>query len=251
MIIMAMLLTRGIAFSQLNESDTTRFQFRIGTSGAWQEGNVTIFTIRSRMELVSNGKKSLVFKSQSNNLYQEFGYKKADHDLYSRNFLYYRPSSVIYPFVMAFAQSNFRRQIDYRWFVGVGATYQVVQKSNTNVKISLAIVNEDTKFKNDIFNQSLYNGNSHIPVWRSTAYFSGLHYLLAKKMKVFYNSYWQAAFDQVANNRIQMDLGTEIAVWNGLYLQIEYIHNYEQVVAQKVKEIDKILTFGINYQIKK
>lgn len=251
MIFMAMLLTRGIAFSQLNESDTARYQFRIGTTGAWQEGNVTLFTIRNRMELVSNGKKSLVLKSQSNNLYQEFGYKKADHDLYSRNFLYYHPSNTCYPFIMIFCQSNFRRRIAYRWFAGVGGTYQIYQKSNSNIKISFAIVEEDTKFKTNNFNENHYDGNNHISVWRSTAYFSGLHYLFGRKMKVFYNGNWQPALDKVANHRIQMDCGAEIAVWNGLLIQFEYLYNYEQVVAQKVKEVDKILTFGISYQLKK
>lgn len=152
---------------------------------------------------------------------------------------------------MMFAQSNFRRQITYRWFVGMGATYQAIKKPKTNLKISLAMVNEDTKFKNDIFNQSYYNGSTHISVWRSTSYLSGIHHILDKKMKIFYNGYWQIALDRVANHRMQLDIGTEISIWQGLYIQLEYIHNYEQVVAQKVKEIDRILTFGINYQIKK
>lgn len=251
MIIMAMLLARGIAFSQLNESDTSRFQFRLGGTGAWQEGNVSIFAIRSSMELVSNSKKSFVFKSQFNNLYQEFGHKKADHDLYIRNFLYYRPSSSLYPFVMFFAQSNFRRKIDYRWFAGAGTTYQAYQKQNSNIKVSLAMVREDTRFETTTFNQDFYNGSNHISVWRCTLYLSGIQYHYGRKIKIFYNGYWQASLERSDNHRVQLDFGTEIAVWNGIHLRVEYIYNYEQVVVQRVKEIDRILTFGINYQLKK
>ena len=228
-----MLHTWGIAFSQLNESDTSRFQFRLSSTGAWQEGNVSIFAIRSSIEIVSNGKKSFVFKSQFNNLYQEFGHKKADHDLYSRSFLYYRPSTTLYPFTMLFAQSNFRRKIDYRWFAGVGATYQAYQKSITNIKVSFALVREDTRFKVSNFNQDYYNGSNHI------------------SLRFFYGGYWQPPLDRPDNHRVQMDTGTEVKVWNGIHLRLEYVYNYEQVVAQGVKETDRIFTFGINYQFKK
>jgi len=246
-----MLLFRGITFSQLNESDTTRFQFRVGSSGIWQKGNVEILVIRSRFELVSNGKKNLVFKSQTNHLYQEFGNKKADNDVYVRSFLYFKPKSQYYPFVMTFIQSNFRRNIAYRWFVGAGGTFQALRKTHTNLKISASLVKEDTRFRKDIFNQSHYDGNKNISVWRGTIYFASIHKLLENKMKIYYNGNWQPAFDKVPNNRAQLDMGLEISVWKGLNLQFEYLVNYEQVVAEKVKEVDRILTFGINYQIKK
>lgn len=250
-VLLATLLYNSIAFSQLNESDTTGFQFRAGSSGTWQSGNVDLLVIRSRLELVSNGKKNLVFKSQFNNLHQEFGHKKADNDLYSRNFLYFQPRSPYYPFIMTFIQSNFRRNIDIRWFAGTGGTFQALRKPNSNLKISASLVREVTRFNDDAYNQRYYDGNKNISVWRGTIYLAGLHRLLGNKMKIFYNGNWQPAFDEVPNNRVQLDIGMEISVWQGLNLQFEYLYNYEQVVARRIKEVDRILTFGINYQIRK
>lgn len=245
------LLCAKSSFAQLNESDTSRFQFRAGITGVWQQGNVELVVLRSRLELVTNGKKALVFKTQNNSLYQEFSGFKADNDLSSRNFLYYKPQNRFYPFAILYVQTNFRRKIDYRWFGGIGTTWQFVQKSHTNLKFSVGILNEDTYFLSDQFNQIFYNNSKNIKLWRSTLYLAGWHRIFDHKVRIFYNAFWQPAFEQVPNNRLQADVGLELPIWKGLNFQTEYLVSYEQVVAENVKELDRILTFGLNYQFKK
>lgn len=249
--VIALLLLGSNAFAQLNESDTSKFQLRLGTSGSWQKGNVEILVLKSRLELVSNGKKNFVFKSQSNNLYQRFGVKKADNDLNSRNFLYFKPTSKIYPFAMVFVQTNYRRKIDYRWFAGIGGTFQVIDKPLHNLKFSASLVKEQTRYSSSFFNESYYNGNEKIAPWRGTLYVAGTHKIIKEKIKLFYNANWQPALDNVPNHRVQMDIGAEMPIWKGLNFQIEYLLNYEQVVASNIRQIDRIFSFGINYQIKK
>lgn len=90
-VVIAMLLFGGIAFAQLNESDTLKFQMRGSASGSWQVGNVDLWVVRGKLDMVVNNNKSLVFKSQNNSLYQQFGSFKADNDLNSRNYLYFKP----------------------------------------------------------------------------------------------------------------------------------------------------------------
>lgn len=248
---MALLLSGSNAFAQLNESDTSIFQTRLGTSGSLQKGNVELLVIRSRVELVSNGKKNFVFKSQSNSLFQRFGVKKADNDLNSRNFLYFKPRSKFYSFAMVFIQTNFRRKIDYRWFAGLGGTFQAVDKPLHNLKFSASIVKEQTRYSTGFFNESYYNGNELIAPWRGILYCSGVHRIIKSKVKLFYNANWQPAFDKVPNNRVQLDIGAEMPVWKGLNFQVEYILNYEQVVASNIKQLDRILSFGVNYQLRK
>lgn len=237
--------------AQLNESDTTRFQLRAGASGAWQQGNVALVVLRSRLEMVTNGKQPVVFKTQNNSLYQEFSGFKVDNDLNSRNFLYYKPQRTIYPFALLYIQTNFRRKIDYRWFGGVGVTWQLVRQSHTNLKFSAGVLREDTRFSSTRFNENFYNGSRHIALWRGTFYLSGWHRLLNNKLRLFYSTYWQPGFEQVANNRAQADIGLELPIWKGLSFQTEYLFAYEQVVAERIQEIDRILTFGLNYQLKK
>ncbi|MEC3874171.1 DUF481 domain-containing protein [Chryseobacterium salviniae] len=250
-IVMFFLLGMGKSFAQLNESDTLKFQMRASATGSWQEGNVNILVLRGRLDFVANGNKDWVFKSQNSSLYQELGNKKADNDIYSRNYLYYKPQKKIYPFAIFYAQTNFRRKIDYRLFGGVGATYQAVRTENHMVKLSASLVNEKTSFTTDKFNETAYNGSNEIALWRGTAYLSGIHKIAKNKLRIFYNAYWQPAFENVPNNRVQAEIGLEVPVWKGLNLSTQYVYAHEQVVAEKIKQTDKILTFGVSYQLKK
>lgn len=239
------------AFAQLNESDTASFQLRAGATGAWQKGNVDLLVLRGRLELVSNSKRSLVFKSQNNSLYQQFSGFKADNDIHSRNYLYYHPFRKVYPFAMVYLQTNYRRQIDFRWFGGVGTTWQFVQKPATNLKVSASVIYEETDFRSQQFNEVFYDGSSTIRLWRATAYLAGWHRVLDNRLKLFYTAYWQPGLDEVTNSRAQIDVGLDFPVWKGLNFLAQYNFTYEQVVTTSVKQQDRIFTFGISYQFKK
>ena len=251
MVILAGVLNSIPAFSQLNESDTARFQFRAGATGAWQKGNVDLLVLRSRLELVTNSNRAVVFKSQSNSLYQSFSGFKADNDINSRNYFYYQPFRKVYPFAMLYLQTNYRRQIDFRWFGGAGVTWQFVQKPTTNMKLSASMVYERTEFGNAQFNEVFYNGNNTINLWRATAYLAGWHRLFESRLKLFYSAYWQPGLDEVTNGRVQVDAGVDFPVWRGMSFLAQYNFTYEQVVTTSVKQHDRIFTFGISYQFKK
>lgn len=251
LLIIGILLCGAILHAQLNESDTAKMQFRAGITGAWQQGNVNLLLLRGRLEAVSNGMKPLVFKTQNNSLYQEFGNNKADNDINSRNYLYYKPLKKVYPFGMVFLQTNFRRQISFRWFAGGGATWQFVQKPRTNMKLSASMVYEQTRFRSDRFNAPVYNGNEIIALWRATTYLSGWHQLFHQRMRLYYMAYWQPGLDRNKNYRTQIDAGIDFPVWKGLNFAVAYSFTHEEVVVEKVKQDDRILTFGLSYQIKK
>lgn len=239
------------AFAQLNESDTASFQLRAGATGAWQKGNVDLLVLRGRLELVTNSNRAIVFKSQSNSLYQSFSGYKADNDINSRNYFYHQPFRRVYPFAMIYLQTNYRRQVDFRWFGGAGATWQFVQKPKTNMKISASMVYEETDFGDIQFNEGFYNGDNTISLWRATAYLAGWHRVLDNRLKLFYNAYWQPGLDEVTNSRAQIDVGLDFPVWKGLSFLVQYNFTYEQVVTTSVKQHDRIFTFGISYQFKK
>ncbi|MCK6617068.1 MAG: DUF481 domain-containing protein [Cyclobacteriaceae bacterium] len=239
------------AAAQLNESDTATFQFRAGATGAVQKGNVDLLVLRARLEFVSNCKRSLVFKSQNNSLYQQFSGFKADNDINSRNYFYHQPFRSVYPFAMIYLQTNYRKQVDFRWFGGAGATWQFVQKPATNMKVSASIVYEETDFRSQQFNEGFYDGSSTIRLWRATAYLAGWHRLLDNRLKLFYTAYWQPGWDEVTNNRAQLDVGLDFPVWKGLNSSLQYSFYYEQIVVTSVKQHDRILTFGVSYQFKK
>lgn len=133
----------------------------------------------------------------------------------------------------------------------MGGTWQFYKDKNTILKFSTALVYENTDFLNNQFNQEKYNGSNNISLWRSTIYVSGMHKMLEEKFKIYYTAYWQPALGYSKNNRLQLDTGIEMPLWKNFNFLAQYTFNNEQVVVKNVKNIDRILTFGLSYQLKK
>jgi hypothetical protein len=236
--------------AQLNESDTVKFQLRTSLTGNYQQGNVNVLTIRSRLEFSYSPVKDFVLKSQNSSLYQELGNKKADNDIFSRNYIYYKPQKRLYPFGIAYISANYRRRIDTRLFAGAGLTYQVINKKWHVFKISGSTVYETTRFNGKSYNEAGYNGNDRINLWRGTLYAGGWNYILHKHLRLYYDAYWQPAFNNTNNYRTQFDLGLDFLLWKGLSFNTLYTYTHENVAATGVKTDDKILTFGLAYAFK-
>jgi hypothetical protein len=236
--------------AQINESDTVKFQLRTSLTGNYQRGNVNILTVRSRIDFTYSPAGNFVFKSQNSSLYQEFSSKKADNDIFSRNFFYYKPQNRIYPFGIAYISSNFRRKIDTRMFAGAGVTWQVLNKTFHVIKLSANAVYETNTFKGTAFNYSEYNGSNKITLWRGTLFAGGWNYLLSKKLRFNYDAYWQPAFNNKHNYRTQFDTGVDFPLWKGLSFNALYTFTHENVTISNIKQEDRILTFGLAYNLK-
>lgn len=238
------------AMAQLNESDTVKFQTRVALTGNYQKGNVEVLTIRGRIDLVYAPQKDWVFKSQNSSLYQAFYSLKADNDIFSRNYLYYKPRNRIYPLAIAYISTNYRRKIDNRYFAGAGATWQVINKGDHVVKLSASLLYERSVFYHTSFNYQEYDGSNKIKVWRGTFYIGGWSYILARRVRLFYDAFYQPAGNNKHNYRTQADIGFDVPVWKGLAFNTLYTFTHENVVVKNVKQDDRILTFGLAYNIR-
>jgi Protein of unknown function, DUF481 len=249
-ILMLLSLSRVKLYAQLNESDTVKLQLRTSLTGNYQQGNVNILTIRSRAEFSFSPVRDIVFKSQNSSLYQELGNKKADNDIFSRNYFYYKPQYKLYPFGIAYISTNYRRKIDTRLFAGAGFTWQALNKVYQVLKVSASTVYEINRFKGSLYNFSKYNGTDKINCWRGTLFLAGWNYLFRKRLRLYYDAYWQPAFNNSRNYRTQLDAGADFALWKGVSFTILYSFTHENVVISGVKKEDKLLTFGLAYVFK-
>lgn len=243
-------MSMGKSFAQLNESDTTKFQLRASVTGNYQQGNVEVLNIKSKLDFTYSPYKNWVLKSQNSSLYQAFYSVEADNDIFSRNYIYYQPQHKVYPFAIAYISTNYRRKIDNRYFAGAGITYQLINKKKNVLKLSASTVYETTNFKSNTYNYNEYNGDDKINLWRGTLYVGGWNYLLEKHIRLYYDAYWQPAFNNSNNYRTQVDVGVDFPIWKGLSFNAVYAFTHENVMIEKVKQEDKILTFGIAYNLK-
>jgi hypothetical protein len=235
--------------AQINESDTVRFQARFSVTGAWQKGNVEMFATRGKADISFSPARKLVFKTQNAYLYQSFFNKKADEDILSRNFMYWNPQARIYPFAMAFVSTNFRRNIDFRYFAGAGATWQIVHTKTHTLKFALSGVYEETNFKKTTFNDLAYNGQETIKTWRATAWLFGKHHVAKNKIILHYDAYLQPSLEKSNNLRWQVDAGVDLPITKNINFTTNFLYTYEGIVVLGNKQEDSILTFGVVFRV--
>jgi Protein of unknown function, DUF481 len=250
-ILVLVLFFPSVLWAQLNESDTLLFQSRFGLTGAWQTGNVEYLAFRGKIDMTLAPSRQFAFKTQNSYLYQEFYNRRADEDIFSRNFIYFNQTKAIYPFAMAFLATNYRREINFRYFAGAGLTWQALRKPNHLLKVALSGIYEQTNYTKSVFNIEEFNGKSQIDTWRATFWLFGKHHFLNHKLIFHYDCYAQPSLQNAANYRWQIETGFDVPIWKGLTISTNYIYTYENLVTDKLKTKDSILTFGLAYQFKK
>jgi hypothetical protein len=234
-----------IALAQLNESDTLKTKADLVLTAFNQSGNVDVYIFRVQSEVSLKPVAGMVFKTRNSYVYQEFGNVKADEDILSLNFLYLHPERKVYPLVLGFMSTNYRRAIKLRSLVGGGLTFQVLQKSDNWLKLSLTTEHEYTEFRRTDFNRSQYDGSSTISTLRGTVWMNGRHEFLNKKVIFRHESYFQPSLLKADNYRGQVDIGLEFPVSKRLSLRAGRLHTFERIVIQGQSQSDKILTFGV------
>lgn len=232
-------------FAQTNESDTLKLQAGLSLSGIFQGGNVQTVIFRVNSDLSYKPWKKWVFKTKNSFVYQEFGKQKADEDILSLNFLYFNPEQKIYPLLLGFASTNFRRQINIRSLLGGGVTFQVLSKNENWLKIAFSSEYERTGFNNDSFNRTVYNGKRTINTFRGTIWVNGKYQLFNKKLILSHENFFQPSLQRGDNYRWQADIGLELPLRKFLNFRINYLHTVESIVVEGQEQEDRLLTFGV------
>lgn len=230
--------------AQINESDTLKVKASLSITGFYQGGNVETLIFRAKTDLSFKPWKKWVFKNQNSYVYQAFDKKKADEDILSLNFLYLNPERKIYPFVLGFVSTNFRREIDLRSLIGAGVTFQIHNKKDDWLKLSISSEYEQTDFSETDFNFSEYDGNESINTFRGTIWVNGKYYLFKKKVILNHEVYFQPSLEKGNNFRWQGDLGLELPIKKYLNFKINYRNTFESIVIENQKQQDRFLTFG-------
>jgi hypothetical protein len=230
--------------AQINESDTLNLKANLSLTGFWQGGNVETLIFRAKSNVSFKPSKKIVFKTQNSYVYQAFGKEKADEDILSLNFLYFNPERKIYPLILGFVSTNFRREIDLRSLIGAGVAFQIYKDKEDWLKFSITSEYEQTNFAREKFNLTDYNGKNSINTLRSTFWVYGKYNLFKKKVIINHEIYYQPSLEQGNNYRWQADLGLELPVWKYLNFKINYLHSFESIVIENQKREDSMMSFG-------
>ena len=230
--------------AQINESDTLKLKADLSLTGLYQGGNVETVIFRAKSNFSFKPMKSWVFKTNNSYVYQEFGKEKADEDFLSLNFLYLNPERKVYPLLLGFVSTNYRREIDLRYLLGAGVAFQIINQKDQWLKLAISSEYEHTDFNKFDFNEPEYDGFNYINTFRATIWVNGKYQLFKKKLILNHEFYYQPSLEKSNNYRWQADIGLELPVWKFLNFKINYLRTFESIVIGNQKQEDQFLTFG-------
>lgn len=230
------------AFGQINEADTTRWQYRLTSTGIILSGNVNDFISSSRAELAHNGSKWGLFSGTS------YTYKNRDHevttnDVTSRNILSYGQRRRVYPFVIVSLAKSLRRGIDFQYQIGPGIVYRLFGTQQSFMRVGTSAIYESSRYAGNEFEN--YTGTSNmINKWRLQSFIAGTQTVSGGRLRLVYEVSWQPAF-QGNNNRVYALAAAEVPINRYVALRgnLEYIH--ENVVLIDRSTYDLLVTFGV------
>lgn len=244
--ILLLLLLPIFSIAQINESDTVKLKASASITGFYQSGNVETKIFRTKTNFSYKPFDNWVFKNQNSYVFQEFGLAKADEDILSLNFLYFNTNKKVYPFILGFVSTNFRREINLRTLTGGGATFVLLNdKEDHWLKFSVSSEYEQTKFGETDFNEDDYDGRSTIRTLRGTLWANGKYTLLKDKMILTHESYYQPSLLESNNYRWEADIGLQFPIWKYVDFKVDYRQTSESVVIENQKREDCFLTFGL------
>jgi Protein of unknown function, DUF481 len=230
-------------FAQLNESDSIRWQLKFNSTASVLDGNVARTLLLNRFE-VAHANKKWGISTRNDYQYGRTRYILTENDVISYNFIYLKPLAKVYPYFMGLVETNLRRRIDFRYQVGPGVSWNVVNDKSSLLKLSITGTYENTRYNGSVFDDDKYNGSNTIETWRATGRVFGRH-VLKSKLKFTYEFWWQQSLSEQVNYRFHTEEAIELPITKHIAFRTAVRYSYENIELVGLKPFDLLWTYGL------
>jgi hypothetical protein len=246
-----MLLCSNHALAQLSEADSSSWRGRLSSGGTLITGNVERLLWITTLEAsyVEPEQKAWGFKSSSVYQYGTFGQRLTENDIISRNFIYAFPKSWIYPYIMLWGESNYRRKFAFRYQAGVGGTVVILHEAHHTLKASLTLTNEQTTFNGSTFRDMPLITSNVQNLWRGTVRLAGRNSLFEGKVRVEYEAWYQQNFANSEDYRYLAEAALFVPLTKTVSFRTAVSYTRDNIVLVGVERADLLLTFGLSLML--
>ncbi|MEO1260198.1 MAG: DUF481 domain-containing protein [Bacteroidota bacterium] len=236
------------ACAQLSETDTMRWQYVVSATGTLSAGNVERFLLITKGELKHRAEQ---FGMITSNTYRAgtIRGKKTEDDIISKNYFYLHPDRRIYPYQLTWLERNWRRKIDFRYQVGLGASFVPLKQVDQLIKVSMTAIMEETWFRNNNFQQEPVTDAARIRSWRGRVRLFGRHELFDERARLHYECWVQQSPFKRYDYRYYCESTLRIPVIKKFAFNISLNYLYENIALEEVRKHDLFLTFGASWGI--
>lgn len=232
-------------FAQLSESDTIRWQTKFNATGSVLDGNVARTLLLNRLQ-VTHANPTFGMSTRNDFQYGRTRHMLTERDIISYNFFYLRPFDRVYPYVMGLLETNLRRKIDFRYQVGPGASWNILYKKPSVLKLSVTMTYENTQYNGVTFDDEQYNGTDGIEAWRITGRVFVRH-KLNNNVGISSEFWWQQSLTEWDNYRYHLEGALEFPLSKHFALRTAVRYSYEKIALIGLEPFDLLWTYGFTF----
>lgn len=234
------------AVSQNSRKDTLKCKGAVSATGIVQTGdeNRTVFSLLSVLKI---GTKIFQVEPLTSIAYSTKPGKQVEGEFLENIIFRYHQNKTFYPAIGTAFERSFLRKIYFRSTLSVAVVYNLLKKTEHQVKIALGFSNENTKYNSGAFRPVI---NTEDLFSKCTQQFytrvKGEHNF--KKLKVSYDIFYQASLIHFADNKWFIIGNADYSIAKHLAIRASALNSYENVVAVNVSKNNFRLTYGLNIQ---
>ncbi|MBP2831852.1 DUF481 domain-containing protein [Aquimarina sp. U1-2] len=229
------------------KNDTIKWSYDISTSGFFSDDGATRLLVNNNGLLKtasSNFQNRLVLNYQ----FGKVGERWQENDFLAYNAFRLRPEKKTFPIAVGGIETSRTRDIDFRFFIGLGGGIEVIDKKTVFAEFTLAGWYERTNYGDTDFNRDEIDGSSIRSVWRMSPRVRGDVKLNENQLIFEFEGWIQPTIDDFEDYRSFVNSSFLIQMVKKLYFKIGWLATYESYVLQGRNQWDSIITLGITYK---
>lgn len=152
----------------------------------------------------------------------------------------------IYPYLMLLFETNYRREIKFRYQAGPGISLNLINGRNNFLRLSLTGTYENTQYGDVNFNHTSDTLSNTISTLRTTGRIFGRYGIVKDKLNFLYELWFQQSLNMKKNSRLYYENILEVPVSKHVSFRSTLRYTHESVHLKGLKPWDLFWVFGLS-----
>ncbi len=236
------------AFAQgVVKKDSILWSYEISSSSFFSNDGV------KRLLVNNNGRLKMASSAFQNRLVLNYQFGKVDSKWQENDFLAYNafkllPESKVFPVLINGIETSRTRDIDFRYFIGLGGGIEVIEKDFMSIEFTLTGWYEKTNYRGIDFNQDELDGSWVRHVWRLSPRILGRLNLKENHLLFEFEGWIQPSIVDFEDYLGFVNTSLLIQTVKNLYFKLGWLATYESFVLEGRNQWDSIINLGITFK---
>jgi len=227
--------------------DSTLWNYDVTSSGFISD-NVNKRVLINTLGIFSAHKDSWTARLVMSYQFGKVASNQRENDFLTYHTFRILPKAKYFPFSLTGFETSRTRDIDFRWFMGLGGGVRLIDKKYIHTEFTLATLYDQRNFGGTNFENMPETSDHKRNKWRFSPRIRGSIQLKENTPRFEYEAWVQPAFDAIDDYSTYGNFALLIPTIKHLYVRLGWLFTYESVVLQGRPKKDSNISFGFTFK---